>query len=62
MLYINRIRPNVLETILCTAIREGDQTEWDLVFNYYTQSTSVFEKNILLNSLGCSQKPWILNR
>ncbi|KAK4881197.1 hypothetical protein RN001_004516 [Aquatica leii] len=58
----DKIRPNIQEVVFCTSIREGGETEWDLLYNYYTKSNSIYEKNILLDSLGCSQKPWILNR
>ena len=58
----NKIRPNVQKVVLCTAIREGGEVEWDLVYKHFTQTHSIFEQNILLDTLGCSQKPWILNR
>ncbi|KAF5279560.1 hypothetical protein FQR65_LT03382 [Abscondita terminalis] len=58
----DKLRPNIQEVVYCTSIREGGETEWDFLYNFYIKSTSIYEKNILLDSLGCSQKPWILNR
>ncbi|XP_031337814.1 aminopeptidase N-like isoform X2 [Photinus pyralis] len=58
----NKIRPNIQKVVLCTSVREGGELEWELVYKHFMKTDSVFEKNILLEALGCSQKPWILNR
>ncbi|KAF5281438.1 hypothetical protein FQA39_LY17792 [Lamprigera yunnana] len=58
----NKIRPNLQHVVFCTSIREGGEAEWDVLYKQYVQSNSIYEKNIILDSLGCSQKPWILNR
>ena len=54
------ISPNLKETITCTAIREGDEVEWEFAFGRYMASNVASEQAVLLSSLCCSEKPWIL--
>ena len=54
------ISPNLKETITCTAIREGDEVEWEFAFGRYMASNVTSEQTVLLSSLTCSEMPWIL--
>lgn len=46
--------------VYCTAIREGDDPEWDFALKQYKETKVASEKDILLNAMGCSRKPWVL--
>lgn len=60
MLY--RISPNIRTVVYCTAIRQGDQQEWDFAWDRFQKTSVSSEKEILLSALGCSRETWILAR
>ncbi|EFX67104.1 hypothetical protein DAPPUDRAFT_302210 [Daphnia pulex] len=57
---IDIISPNLKGTVTCTAIREGDEVEWEFALNRYMASNVASEQAVLLSSMSCSEKPWIL--
>lgn len=57
---IDLISPNLKGTVTCTAIREGDEIEWEFALNRYLASNVASEQAVLLSSMSCSEKPWIL--
>ncbi|KFB52686.1 AGAP013001-PA-like protein [Anopheles sinensis] len=58
----NPISPNLKSTVYCTAIKYGDETEWDFAWERFQKATVASEKEILLSAMGCSRVPWILTR
>ncbi|XP_063912538.1 aminopeptidase N-like isoform X2 [Zophobas morio] len=56
------IPPNIRDVVYCTAIRQGNEAEWQFAFNRYLNTTSVTEKNVLLDALGCTTRKWLLSR
>ncbi|XP_050068381.1 aminopeptidase N [Anopheles maculipalpis] len=58
----NPISPNLKSTVYCTAIKYGDETEWDFAWERFQRTTVASEKEILLSAMGCSRVPWILAR
>lgn len=56
------ISPNLKSTVYCTAIKYGDETEWDFAWERFQKATVASEKEILLSAMGCSRVPWILAR
>ncbi|XP_052891874.1 aminopeptidase N [Anopheles moucheti] len=58
----NPISPNLKSTVYCTAIKYGDEKEWDFAWDRFQKATVASEKEILLSALGCSRVPWILAR
>lgn len=58
----NRISPDVRYIVYCTAIRTGGELEWDFAYSQYKQASVVTEKDILLQSLACTEVPWIIQR
>lgn len=54
------ISPNVKGPVTCAAIREGDEAEWEFALNRYMSSNVASEQAVLLASMSCSEKPWIL--
>ncbi|XP_055901908.1 aminopeptidase N isoform X2 [Eupeodes corollae] len=58
----NMIKPNLKETIYCTALAEGSYQEWYFAYKQYRHTTSASEKEQILIALGCTQKPWLLSK
>lgn len=46
----------------CTAIKHGDEREWDFMWNRYINATVSSEKELLLDAMACTREHWILNR
>jgi aminopeptidase N len=46
--------------VTCTAIKKGDETEWQFAFDRYLASNVAGERDVLLSSMTCTEKPWIL--
>ncbi|EEZ99339.1 aminopeptidase N-like protein [Tribolium castaneum] len=62
MEYARTIPPNIRDVVYCTAIRQGSEAEWRFAFNRYLNTSSVSEKNVLLDALGCTTQKWLLSR
>ena len=58
----NKIPPNLKENIYCTSLREGGVPEWNFAYKQYMETNSASEKELILNALGCSAKPWLLTK
>lgn len=61
-MFFLRISPDLKTIVYCTAIRTGNQEEWDFAWERYLQTNVGSDKDIILNALGCSREIWILNR
>lgn len=59
---LNLIKPNLKETIYCTALREGSSTEWHFAYQRYRETTSASEKEQILSALGCTLEPFLLSK
>lgn len=57
-----RINPNLKGIVYCTALREGSFQEWYFAYNRYLETTSASEKELILDALGCTTKPWLLSK
>lgn len=58
----NPVSPNLKNIVYCTAIKYGDQAEWDFAWERFQKTTIASEKETLLSALGCSRETWILTR
>ncbi|KAK7788600.1 hypothetical protein R5R35_008941 [Gryllus longicercus] len=58
----NPISPNQKAVVYCTAIKYGGNDEWDFAWKKYLSANLGSEKETLLDALGCSSQPWLLNR
>ncbi|XP_058467773.1 aminopeptidase N [Malaya genurostris] len=58
----NPISPNLKNIVYCTAIKYGDEAEWDFAWQRFQKTTISSEKETLLSALGCSRETWILTR
>jgi aminopeptidase N len=48
--------------VYCTAIKHGGADVWNFAWKKYQSSNVGSDKEHLLEALGCSREPWILNR
>ncbi|XP_055536270.1 aminopeptidase N-like isoform X2 [Wyeomyia smithii] len=58
----NKIPPNLKQVIYCTSIRDGGVPEWSFAYKRYQETDSASEKELILNALGCTVKPWLLSK
>nr|XP_018896628.1 PREDICTED: aminopeptidase N-like isoform X2 [Bemisia tabaci] len=49
-----KIEPEIKESVLCTSLRLGGETEWNAVWNHYLKTNVATEKVLTLTSLPCS--------
>lgn len=59
---IYRISPNARAAVYCTALRHGSQEDWQFLWERYLKTNFASEKKIILDALGCSHDPKILNQ
>jgi len=43
-------------------IANTGEEEWEWMFNKFLQTTDASEKSTIMDSLGASNQPWILNK
>lgn len=59
----NVLEVNSLETLLCTAIREGSYTEWDYLWSLYIDPrSSMTQTKMWITALACTIRPWQIQR
>lgn len=58
----NKINPALRYTTYCTAIENGDKTDWDFLWAAYEREQSASERDRIMRALGCSKEIWILAR
>ncbi|KAJ8960401.1 hypothetical protein NQ318_013681, partial [Aromia moschata] len=56
------VEPNLRPIVYCTAVRDGNEVEWNFAYDKYLTTSSTSEKNALLDALGCTQLRWLLSR
>ena len=56
------IPADLKKTIVCTALREGGEKEWDFAFNRYATTNIATEREMILATLSCSSDVWILSQ
>ena len=59
--FIDRLPPNLRRLIACTAIANGNRTQWQFGYNKYMTATLVNEKIDLLRATTCTVDVGILN-
>ena len=53
---------NLKEETYCSAISEGNEQEWNFLWERFRGSDVASEKSIILNALACTKEVWLLNR
>ncbi|KAL0978005.1 hypothetical protein UPYG_G00164630 [Umbra pygmaea] len=59
---VNRIHPNLRQTVYCRALASGGMEEWDFAWKRYKEATIASEADKLMYALACTRVPWLLNR
>ncbi|XP_064599402.1 aminopeptidase N-like [Liolophura sinensis] len=59
---LHSVAPDLRKVIYKTAIKYGDDTEWEFVYRKYKTVESGSERNKLRMALACSRDMWILKR
>lgn len=54
--------PNIRSVVYCTAIKHGDQIEWEFAWERFQKTSVSSEKELLLTALGCTRETWLLTR
>lgn len=55
------IPPDVKSTVLCTAVRNGGEGEWDYIYDRYLNGP-ITDRPLALDALGCTDRLWIISR
>ena len=58
----NRIPPDTRLAVYCTAIANGQKSDWEFAFEQYRNTSSDTEKVTMLLGMTCSRDPEILKR
>ena len=58
----NEIDPSVRSTVYCQAIANGDEKEWNFLWNMLTETNNANEKKTILRALACTGEVWLLQR
>lgn len=56
------ISPNLKNMVYCTAVKYGNEMEWEFLYDRFLKATVSSEKETILSALGCSRETWILRR
>lgn len=43
-------------------MREGTPTEWYFAYKQYLETTDAAERELILNALGYTKRPWLLSK
>ncbi|EFN87053.1 Aminopeptidase N [Harpegnathos saltator] len=58
---INGIPPNAKAAAYCAAIKNGTSGDWNFLWNKYLETNFASEKLVIINALGCSRDPDVLD-
>jgi aminopeptidase N len=58
----NRIPANLRSAVFCTALEQGDEKEWNFLWDRYTQSIITTEQVTILSALGCTKNVSLLEQ
>ncbi|XP_067128251.1 aminopeptidase N-like [Centruroides vittatus] len=56
------IPPNFRSIVYCTAIKNGEEEEWEFGWQQYKKAKIASEKDKIMKALACSRTPWLLSR
>ncbi|KAB0798929.1 hypothetical protein PPYR_06809 [Photinus pyralis] len=58
----NPVPPKNQPIVYCNALKHGEESEWNFLWNLYKTSNSASEQSLILNILGCTREVWLLER
>ena len=50
------------DVVLCSAIKNGGDPEWNFAWKQFKNSKVATEKDVLLSALTCTKKKWLLQK
>ncbi|XP_059097724.1 aminopeptidase N-like isoform X2 [Tigriopus californicus] len=59
---VNPIDPDFKSVVYCSALRHGDATHWNFLWDQFKSSDDNFEMSTILSALGCSKDEEILQK
>lgn len=62
MLRGKRIVPNIRDVVYIAGVRFGGETEWNYCWETFRKTQVPSEKRLMLQALGASTDPWLLQR
>ena len=54
-----RVDVNLMEEMYCNAISEGNEEEWNFLWERYKYIKEEFEKSIIIRALACTKEVWL---
>ncbi|XP_015604734.1 uncharacterized protein LOC107272255 [Cephus cinctus] len=54
------ISANLREAVYCTAIKHGDESDWNFLWKRYLNANVAAEQSVILSALGCTENPTII--
>jgi aminopeptidase N len=58
----NRIPANLRSVVFCTALEQGDEKEWNFLWDRYKESIITTEQVTILSALGCTKNVSLLTQ
>ncbi|XP_067940049.1 aminopeptidase Ey-like isoform X2 [Watersipora subatra] len=58
----NSIHPNARSVVYCHGVKAGGAAEWEFIFKEFQEANVAAEQIKLLQSLGCTNELWLLQR
>lgn len=62
MLRSKKIAPNIRDVVYAAGVKFGGQDEWKYCWETYRKTLFPSEKQVMLQALGASTDPWLLQR
>jgi hypothetical protein len=60
--YCFRIPPDLRSVVYCSAVSNGEEREWNFLWEQYKKTDVSTEQDLILTALGCTSNPDLLNR
>jgi hypothetical protein len=60
--YCFRISPDLRSVVYCSALINGKADDWNFLWQKYLESNVATDQVLILNALGCTTNPDLLNK
>jgi len=60
--YCFRIPPDLRSVVYCSALSNGEEKEWNFLWDQYKNATVATDQVLILAALGCTSKTDLLDR
>ncbi|XP_033249784.1 aminopeptidase Ey-like isoform X4 [Drosophila miranda] len=59
---VNPVPQNLRSVVYCAALRQGDEYDWNFLWQRYCNATAASERRLILQALGCTRIVWVIRR